>query len=210
MTAAIIRSFFVLALLLPFNLQAPQAPSGAPLPQFGRDTVLVYKSSNEAEGAFIVRIAQFQPDRYIEWEDSTTQGTILMPAKTVEEARGLANFQLFEAGVDTRGKNATTLWLSRRIYRELKQGPKVKFDVDGLPTLVTVLGVDRMDVDVNRVPTSVPVLKTRDERNSERWFLDLEDNALLVNLLVRDYRQRLTSITTDKANTLRWIKDKKR
>lgn len=197
----------ILALILPLGIQAP---STAPLlPPFGRDTVLVYRSSNESEGAFVVRIARFSPDRYFEWEDTTTQGTILIPAKAVDEAHALVNYQLFQGGVDTRGKNATTLWLSRRVYRELKDNTKVKFDLDALPTQVTVLGTDQMTIEVNRAPRSVPVIKTKDEHGTERWFLDSEDNPLLVNLLVRKYQQKLTSITTDRSNTLRWIKDKK-
>jgi hypothetical protein len=49
----------------------------------------------------------------------------------------------------------------------------------------------------------------KDDRGNERWFLDSEENALLVKHAVRAYVQTLTSITTDKPNTLRWIKGKK-
>ena len=63
---------------------------------------------------------------------------------------------------------------------------------------------------MNRSTRSLPVIKTKDERDTERWFLDMAENPLLVNLLVRNYQQKLASITTDRANTLRWIKDRKR
>ena len=96
------------------------------------------------------------------------------------------------------------------MFRKLKENQKPKLMIDGLPTLVTVLGSDQMAIEVNRSPRSVPVIKTRDERGAERWFLDLEDNPLLVNLLVRNYQQKLASITTDRPNTLRWIKGKKK
>jgi hypothetical protein len=196
-------------IVLALSFQSAPPAADAQIPPFGRDTVLVYRSSNENDGNFVVRIARFSPDRYVEWEDKTTQGTILIPEKSVSEARALVNFQLFQAGVDTRGKNATTLWLSHRIYREMHESTKLKFDIDGLPTQVTVIGFDTMPVEINRVSKSVPVIKTKDERGSERWFLDSEDNTLLVNLLVRNYQQKLASITTDRPNTLRWIKDKK-
>jgi hypothetical protein len=204
------RIWCFLSLILPMTSQAPQIGADSQIPSFGRDTVLVYKSSNEKEGILTVRIATFLPDRYIEWEDTTTQGTIFMPAKTVSGARALVNYQLFQAGVDTRGKDATTLWLSERIFKELKGSKKVKFMIDGLPAWVTVLGGDHLEIEVNRSLRSLPVIKTKDERGAERWFLDMEENPLLVNLLVRNYQQKLTSITTDRANTLRWIKDRKK
>ncbi len=86
----------------------------------------------------------------------------------------------------------------------------MKFSIDGIPAMVTVLGFDKMPVEVNRSLRDLPVIKTKDDRGAERWFLDIEDNPLLVNLLVRDYQQKLASVTTDRTNTLRWIKDKKK
>ena len=184
-----------------------QIPESA-LPAFGRNTVLVYKSSNENEAPMVVRIAEFSPSRFVEWEDATTQGTILMPERAVDEARGYVNWQLYVGGVDTRSKNATTLWLSRRIFRELKAKPRIKMDMDSIATWVASLGNDQMTVEVNRKQHSLPVMKTRDERGAERWFLDSEDNPLIVNAIYRNYQQKLASITTDKPNTLRWIKKK--
>jgi hypothetical protein len=37
----------------------------------------------------------------------------------------------------------------------------------------------------------------------------MEDNPLMVKHMVRKYTQALQSITTNRANTLRWIKGKK-
>jgi hypothetical protein len=210
MIVAVSRIWRLMALLMPLGALAPQATTDPSLPPFGRDTVLVYRSSNEKEGPFIVRIATFAPDRYIEWEDATTQGTVFMPAKLVSEARALVNYQLFEAGVDTRGKDATTLWISQRIFQAMKGSSKIKFMIDGLPATVTMLGNDHLSIEVNRTEKSLPVIKTKDDRGAERWFLDNEENPLLVNLQVRNYRQQLASITTDRANTLRWTKDKKK
>ena len=198
-------------LLLPLILLLPGGRgSDEELPAFGKDTVLVYKSSIENEAVFVVRIAEFAPDRFVEWEDSTTQGTIFMQAKAVENGREFVNWRLYEGGVDTRGKNATTLWLSRRIFRELKEKQKIKVTMDGIPTWITLLGSDHMPIEVNRISRPVPVIKTKDERGTERWFIDLENNPLVVNFLFRNYQQKLISITTDRPNTLRWIKDNKK
>jgi hypothetical protein len=197
----------MLVFLIPFTLSSTSGQAGSGLPEFGRDTVLVYKSSLEND-VLIVRVAEFAPDRYIEWEDATTQGTILMPAKAVSEARSFVSWDLFQAGTDTRGNNATALWLSRRIFHELKEKQKVKIGIESVPTAVEVIGSDQMAIEVNRSVRTLPVIKTRDEHGTERWFLDTEDNPLLVNFVTRNYQQKLTSITTDRPNTLRWIKKK--
>jgi hypothetical protein len=180
------------------------------LPVFGRDTVLVWKIQNRNfDSKFVVRIAQFYPDRFLEWEDTTTQGTIFMPSTDIQEAKNYVSQSLFEAGSDTRSKNATTLWLSRRIYRDLKKNGKAKCQLDNVTGSLVFLGGDQITIDVNRSSRELPVIKVSNGRGSELWFLDQEENPLLVKHMIREFKQVLTSITTDRSNTLRWIKGKK-
>ncbi len=189
---------------------ASNSGTASELPLFGRDTVLVWNISNQDESAtFVVRIAQFLPDRYIEWENATTQGTIFMPQKAVFSAKTFVNARLFEGGVDTKGRDATTLWLSQQVYRDLKSKTRVKLSIDSVQGWMTVEGNDQLVVDINRSPKPLPVLKVKDDRGQERWFLDKEENALLVKHVFRAFSQTLKSITTDRPNTLRWIKGKK-
>jgi hypothetical protein len=113
------RSLFVCVLSLIFVLAA--AAIGSPagknqLPEFGRDTVLVWNIQNEEyEAGFVVRIAEFYPDRFIEWEDEITQGTIFMPNQDLLAAKGFVNTSLFSSGREAKEKNVTTLWLRRQI-----------------------------------------------------------------------------------------------
>jgi hypothetical protein len=180
------------------------------LPAFGRDTVLVWNIKNaNYSWDFVIRIAEFLPDRYLEWEESPSQGTIFMASRDVQEAQGYVNSQLFESGGDTRSKNVTTLWLSQRIYRDFKNKKRIKINLDGVPGLMTFEGTDQFTVDVNKTKTSLTVIKIKDERGSERWFLDLEENPLMVRHLINQYDQSLISITTNKSNTLRFIKGRK-
>jgi len=180
------------------------------LPAFGRDTVLVWQIRNQEYSAeFVVRVAEFSPDRFLEWEDEKTQGTLFMPSRDIEGARGYATSQLFAAGMDMRGKNATTLWLSRRIFRELKEKKKAKIVIDGVQSMTTLKGEDQLIVEVNRAPLTLSVIRVSDDRGAERWFLDQEENPLMLKHQLRTFSQTLVSITTDRANTLRWIKGKK-
>lgn len=91
----------------------------------------------------------------------------------------------------------------------LKERKKAKCILDGVSTQLKYLGEATILVDVNRSPRELPVIMVSDDRGSERWFLDSEDNPLIMRHHIRNYDQKLTSITTDRPNTLRWIKEKK-
>jgi hypothetical protein len=189
---------------------AAEDPGEKALPVFGRDTVLVWKIQHlDYRADFVVRIAQFLPDRYMEWEDESTQGTVFMPGQDIEDANAYVNSDLFKSGSDTRGNHSTTLWLSRKIFRDLKANQKAKCLINGTMGLFDYMGDDTLAVEVNRVSQILPVIKVMDDRKEERWFLDQEDNPLMLNHRVRKFSQTLTSITTDKSNTLRWIKGRK-
>lgn len=201
----------VLMLLFSTLVAGQTAPGASGLPAFGRDTVLVWKIVNQEldPSEFVVRIAEFLPDRFVEWENTSTQGTIFMPNRAILGARTFVNASLFEAGVDARGKDKTTLWLSRQIFRDLKEKKRIKISLDAIDSWITLKGSEEISVVVNRVPMNLPVILVTDDRGSERAFLDSEDNPLLVRHTIRKYLEILSGITTDKTNTLRWIKGKK-
>jgi hypothetical protein len=185
-------------------------PAELQLPKFGKDTVLVWEIRNQEQTSqFVVRIAEFLPDRFLEWEDQTTQGTIFMANRAVVGAKDFVNARLFEGGVDTKGKSATTLWLSQQIYRDLKDKKRIKLALDSVEGWMTLEGSETVKVEVNKTQMELPVIKVKDDRGSERWFLDSEENPLLMKHAIRQFNQVLASITTDRPNTLRWIKGKK-
>jgi hypothetical protein len=200
----------VVAFLLVVSARSWNGNEKPVLPEFGRDTVLVWRMQFPDETAeFVVRIAEFTPNRFFEWENATTQGTTYILGNAIERGRAFANARLFEGGVDTKDKETTTLWLSQPVYRDLKSKGKAKLILDSVSGVFTLEGTDRLSVEVNRSPVDLPVIKIKDGRNSEMWFLDFDQNPLLVKHMVRHFSQTLMSITTDKPNTLRWIKGKK-
>lgn len=180
------------------------------LPDFGRDTVLVWAIQNrEFSSQFVVRIASFLPDRFFEWEDSVGQGTVLIRAVDLANATGFGDSSLFQAGVEGKANGATALWLSQRIYRDLKIKRKSKCTLDGVSGVLTHIGNGDITIEVNRSETTVPVIKTLDNRGSERWFLDDEKNPLMVKYAIRQYSKTIASVTTNRSGTLRWIKGKR-
>jgi hypothetical protein len=204
------RAIGICCTILTFAVLPIARAAESHLPAFGRDTVLVWTSEvQDYTSEFVVRIAEFSPDLYMEWEDSKSQGTILIPNRDVLSAKGFVSADLFKSGMDSKGKDATTLWLSRQIFRELKEKKKAKCNLDDVPGLLKYEGEGTISVEVNRVPMELPIIKVSDDRGGERWFLDQEDNPLMLKHTVRRYTQVLTSITTNRTNTLRWIKGKK-
>ncbi len=188
-------------------LSAVESPE---LPRFGKDTVLVWHTrAGESDTAFVVRIAEFSPDRYFEWETASLQGTVLLPRKAVESSRFFISSRLFEGGVDSRSRDGTTLWLSLRSFQELNDKGKAKVVLDGVESWMRVGGRAPLPVKVNGAVRELPAVIVRDDRGSERWFLDSPENPLLVRHNFRDYTQVLSSITTDQRDTLRWIKGNK-
>jgi hypothetical protein len=186
------------------------AETKAQVPEFGRNTVLVWEIPREdSSRTFVARLAGFYPDLLLEWEDSRSQGTVFISNRDILEAKEYTNRKLFKPGMDVRSKDETTLWLSRKIYSELKEKKQAKCRIDGIPGRMTYEGDGEITVDVNGSPMALPVIKVRDDRGSEKWFLDRPENPLMVKYTMRQYTQVLASISTNRGNTLRWIKGPK-
>lgn len=117
--------------------------------------------------------------------------------------------QLFQAGVDTQSKDSTTLWLSEKSFLDLKSKPKTKLAIDALEEWVKLEGSGLISLEVNQTQQTLPIIKVSNSRGLELWFLDSVQNPLQVKLIAQNYIETLTSITTDRSNTLRWIKGKK-
>ncbi|MBI4483966.1 MAG: hypothetical protein HY652_13900 [Acidobacteria bacterium] len=182
----------------------------ADLPRFDRDTVLVWQAENRGHTSeFVVRLARFEPDRYFEWEGRAFQGTVWIDRKALEESRSFLVSRLFQAGVDSREKESTALWLSATVFRELKQKGSADIKMDSIPGKLRLLRQDLLEVTVNKKAVTVPVLVVQDSRGGEWRFLDDESNPLFLQQKFREFTQTLRTISTDRKDTLRWIKGRK-
>lgn len=193
--------------LIPSNCGAE---NDVKLPRFGRDTVLVWDTqSGNSTASFVIRIASFHPNLLLEWEDGISQGTVSIPSRDLSEARGYVNKKLFLQGMDTRSDNETTLWLSRKIFLALKESGEVKCYIDRTPGKMKFEGEEELLVKINGALLALPAIRVKDDRGAVRWFLDREDNPLLIQYELRHFSQTLKSISTDRRDTLRWLKGRK-
>ena len=182
----------------------------SPLPEFGLGTVLVWKIEGpEYEKSFVARLASFTPDRFFEWEDEAGQGTVFMPLRAVLDAKVYEVSSLFAVGKDKKTRNETALWLSRRVFTELKEKKTARWNLNGVASRLSLIDEGSVSVEVNRIAVKLPVIRAADDRNAEWSFLNQPENPLMVRYEVRNYRQTLSSITTGAPDSLRWIKGRK-
>lgn len=177
------------------------------IPEFGPHTVLVYQNTAaDQERQFVVRIARFLPDRVMEWESESHQGTVHLSRKAVQSARKLTLSGLFDPGVDTESSDTLIKWLSRDVFEELARKGQVKVVLNAFPLVLQLKGRSTARLSVDRTEVEIPVLELEDSRKGRWLFLDHADNPLLVEHSNPYYRERLTAVSTTQKNSLRWIK----
>lgn len=179
----------------------------APL-ELGPNSVLVYRNTagDEPERQFVVRIARFRPDLVLEWDSESHQGTIHIGSAAVASARRLSLSGLFEAGVDTESKDATTKWLSLELFAELARKGKVKVHLNAFPSVLELKGRSTTTLEWNREEIEVPVLEVVDSRKGRWLILDEPGNPLIIEHSSRYHRERLAVVATNQKGSLRWIK----
>lgn len=173
----------------------------------GPNTVLVYQNrAGEQESQFVLRLARYHPDVFLEWESVNHQGTLHLFHKAVKEGKKFSFSQLFEIGVDTESKDVMTIWLSERMFRELTEKGKAGIEFNHLPLKMELEGEDTFQLTVDKQVREIPVIRVRDDRKGFWTFHKNPNNPILVEYVSPHYRQYLKSISTASKNSLRWIK----
>lgn len=188
-------------------LVAPAPQVEAARIEFGPGTVLVYRSkAGEQESQFIIRIARFEPDRFLEWESVSHQGTVHLYTEAVEEARRLSLNALFDPGVDVETRNETTKWLSRRLLNELIEKRKCKALLNGTQIQFRVEGEETYPVKVDKKELQVSVLRVNDDRRGRWLFQNSLSNPVLVEYENPYYREFLEAVVNSGEKSFRWIR----
>jgi riboflavin synthase len=179
---------------------------GGSLPQ-PTETVLIYGNViADKEAPLIVRVARFKPDIFIEWESVSHQGTIHIFRNAVRDSRSFILESLFEAGVDVESPDATTVWLSERIYKDLSANGEAKIDLNRLPLKMKVTGKGVFTLEVDKESREVAALLVEDERRNQWVFQADPANPILLEFKTPRFRRYLKSVLTSSWPGLRWIK----
>lgn len=198
-----VRRILTATTILCLTLAAALASGSLPL---GPKSVLIYQNtSGHRESQFVLRLARFQPDIFMEWETVSHQGTVHLHRRAVQDGLKFSLTQLFEVGVDLESRDVMTVWLSQRMYQQLMEEGTIRISLNNLPARLTLEGEGVQTVSLDRQAVEVPVIRVRDERNGNWSFLKDPENPILMEYVSPYYRQQLTSISTSKGD-LRWIR----
>ena len=154
---------------------------------------------------FIIRIAEFSPDRYFEWESRAQQRTIRIPAQVLRDSRTMTFARLFDNGVDIERANFLTLWLSERIHDELKKGNRSQVIIDSFKGEMVVTETLQYPLLLDKQAVSAPAIKVKDSRGGTWVFLDSRENPVMLEYRNPYYVQKVRTMTT-RGNLLRWIR----
>ena len=175
--------------------------------KFDEKTVLVYENEAGAERhQFVLRIARFRPDIFLEWESLNHQGTIHLRKKAVAGSKRLTVGGLFEAGVDVDSKNVMTNWFSVELFRQLVQGGEANVHLNKHKIKLRLAGEESRHLIVDGVDAKVPVIRIEDNQKGT-WIVNKDpNNPVLIEYQSPHYHMRLKRISTSKSNNLRWIR----
>ena len=188
-------------------IPASSKAEGAESFEVGPNSVLIYKSySGHVEREWILRVARFGPDVVLEWESYANQGTLHLFRNSVLNGTSFSLFGLFEPGVEKESKKVMTVWVSRKIYRELVATGSTRIKMNRFPRKLELLEEDRFQLSLNRRPHEVPVIRAVDDRGAEWVLLKDPDNPVLLEYTERKYRLALISFLTRSQVALRWLR----
>jgi len=174
---------------------------------FGEKTVLVYENrTGEENYQFVLRLARFRPDIFLEWESYSHQGTIHLRKKAVSEAKKITVGGLFEAGVDIDSKDVMTNWLSDQMFSQLIQDGGVTIWLNKHRIKMKLVGEETRELTVDKTRVDVPVVRIEDNQRGTWIVHKAKGNPVLIEYQTPHYHMRLTRISTSKSNNLRWVR----
>ncbi|HXK59267.1 MAG TPA: riboflavin synthase [Acidobacteriota bacterium] len=170
-------------------------------------TVLVFESEvANKQTPMVLRVARFRPDIFVEWESVNHQGTFHLYKEAVTDARKFVLESLFDAGVDSESEDAMTVWLSERMYKDLREKGQARIELNNLPLKMKMTGTGTFTVLVDKKKREIPVIMVEDDRKNTWVIHDDPENPIMVEYRTPRYRRFLKSINTVSWPGLRWIK----
>lgn len=194
--------FLPFLLLLRFELCLAE---NHPLAKLDTGATAVWDTSaRDRTSEFIIRIARYSPDRHFEWESRAHQGTIRIPRHILKEGKKITFARLFDNGVDIDRTDFLTLWLSEKIYEELKTVKRSRITMDSLKDEFVLLETFQYPLIVDKQAVTVSALKLKDDRGATWIYLDSAENPIMLEYKNKYYEQKIRYLTT-RGNILRWI-----
>ena len=174
----------------------------------GPYVVLVYENeTRNGKSQFVLRLARYRPDVFLEWESTSFQGTLHLYRRAVKEARKFTFAQLFQGGVDMESSDVMTIWLSESMYRDLTRNGSAKISYNRLTLKMELEGEDTLPLTVDKQVRKIPVIRVRDDRGGHWSFHKDPGNPILVRYVSPYLRRYLKTVATGSKSRLRWIRE---
>ena len=175
----------------------------------GPKSILVYfnQPRQQKEAQFVLRLARYRPDIFLEWESRTDQGTIHLHRKAVCKAGRFTVSSLFEVGVDVESSEVMTLWLSEKIYQDLTEKGEARIELNHSPIKLTLKDEGTYSLTINKQVEEIPIIHVEDNRKGSWTFHKSGENPLLVEYVTPYFHLHLKTVSTGPSNKLRWIKE---
>ena len=173
----------------------------------GEKTILVYQSEDrqQTKRQFVLRLARYRPDIFLEWESLSHQGTLHLYRNAVQKAEVFHLSSLFEVGVDMESRDAMAVWLSEKIYQELTEKGSSQIRLNRLPVKMSLTEEGTFELTVDKEVVEIPVIHVQDDRKGSWTFYKNPENPLLVAYRSTYFSQYLKTVSTASTNKLRWI-----
>ena len=162
---------------------------------------------------FIVNVKSLPPEIKFDWEMTepvNKSGSILIKASALDTARGQFNY--FRGGSKTL-ENATTVWVSKKVYKELKEKGTTKIILDSDSYTLSLKSKEKMKVSIDGTEKEIDVIYGEIEnaaveyaldesgnlierpKNYKYWILDDPINPVIMRMVI-DFEIGIKEITT--------------
>lgn len=118
-----------------------------------------------------------------DWElDERSHGAVFMSEEALNSATDLMNY--FKGGYSDL-EDKTSVWVSKKLFSEIKDGKKVKIGLDGgNHDIFELSGKDQFTIKNKKTGQTIalPVLILKGENNNQIWIADDFTNRLIVKM----------------------------
>lgn len=173
----------------------------------GPKSILVYQNEDrqQKESQFVLRLARYRPDIFLEWESLSHQGTVHLYRDAIQKAKIFHLSTLFEVGVDMESDDSMTVWLSKKVYEELTQKGSSAIRLNRVPVKMNLREEGTFELTVDKQVIEIPVIHVEDDRKGFWTFYRNPENPILVAYRSTYFSQHLKTVSTSPSNKLRWI-----
>ena len=147
---------------------------------------------------FIVDNLKIDKEVSFKWtmgEPVNNTGSVTMSSKALGESTKIVNY--FSDGATQNMEEETTVWLSRKIYEQIKNKKPIDISIDGTTEILNFKNNEKLKIKADGADEEVNVLYAETESGNKLWILDEPQNPLIIKMQV-GFTIELISVSSGK------------